>query len=528
MFRVLERRLERIAGLDPACLCCGARGVEKESLRVSPQGELAQTPHPEALGSALTHAWITTDYSEALLEFVTPPVTQLWETLQFLCDIHQFVYPRLPDDELLWATSMPCVVGGDADIPVARYGRSNVGRMKYVYRLGLGYRYGRTMQTISGVHFNYSLPEAFWRAFAEAEGEPADDQAFRDRVYFALLRNFRRYGWLVLYLFGASPAICKSFLGGRDPGLPEFDSSTRYGPHATSLRMSDLGYRNTSQAAIQLCMNGLEPYIEGLERAIRAPWPAWERIGTQVDGEWRQLSTSVLQIENEYYGYIRPKQPILPGERPTVALRRAGVAYVEVRALDVSPFDPAGISQNELRFLEAFLVFCALHDSPQIDSGELDLLDFNHGRVAVAGRKPGLALTIGGRTQSLVEWGRILCRQLAPICRLLDRDDSARSYSAALELQVARLADAGLTPSARVLGDMLQEGESFYAFAMRMSRQHRDYFRSIPPMSAASLAAFTAEAAASLERQAAIEAADDLPFEEYLRHYFEGAVPAGG
>jgi glutamate--cysteine ligase len=292
--------------------------------------------------------------------------------------------------------------------------------------------------------------------------------------------------------------------------------------------MSDLGYRNTSQAAIQLCMNGLEPYIEGLERAIRAPWPAWERIGTQVDGEWRQLSTSVLQIENEYYGYIRPKQPILPGERPTVALRRAGVAYVEVRALDVSPFDPAGISQNELRFLEAFLVFCALHDSPQIDSGELDLLDFNHGRVAVAGRKPGLALTIGGRTQSLVEWGRILCRQLAPICRLLDRDDSARSYSAALELQVARLADAGLTPSARVLGDMLQEGESFYAFAMRMSRQHRDYFRSIPPMSAASLAAFTAEAAASLERQAAIEAADDLPFEEYLRHYFEGAVPAGG
>ena len=522
MYRMVDQRLDRLARIDPDCLAGGGRGVEKESLRVSPDGRIAATPHPRALGSALTHPWITTDYSEALLEFVTPPQDACWATLQFLCDIHQFVSPRLPDEEMLWATSMPCAVRGDDSVPVAEYGKSNIGRMKHIYRLGLGYRYGRVMQTISGVHFNYSLPEKFWAALREVEGWQGDEREFRDRMYFGLLRNYRRFGWIVLYLFGASPAVCKSFLGGRDPGLPEFDASTRYGPYATSLRMSDLGYRNTSQASIQLSMNTLAEYIAGLEHAIRSPWPPYEKIGVSPGGSWRQLSTSALQIENEYYGFIRPKQPIERGERPTLALQRAGVAYVEVRALDVSPYDPAGVSQNELRFLEAFLVFCMLHDSPWIAEGEMEALDDNHARVAVTGRRPDLALVISGAGKPLAEWGKEICGQLAPICRLLDGDDPARSYSAALELQTAKIEDSSLTPSARILAEMRQEGESFFEFARRMSRQHREYFASLPPMSPERLAAFEAEAARSLEAQQALEAAQDEPFEAYLARYFAG------
>jgi glutamate--cysteine ligase len=523
MYRMLEERLDRLAQIDGDCLTGGGRGVEKESLRVASNGRIATTPHPRALGSALTHPWITTDYSEALLEFVTPPQGSCWETLQFLCDIHQFVYPRLPDDEMLWATSMPCAVGGDASIPVADYGSSNVGRMKHIYRLGLGYRYGRVMQTISGVHFNYSFPERFWRALREVEEWRGGERELRDPMYFSLLRNFRRFGWIVLYLFGASPAVCKSFLGGRDPGLPEFDIATTYGPHATSLRMSDLGYRNTSQASIQLSMNSLDEYVAGLEHAIRSPWPPYEKIGMKLDGEWRQLSNNALQIENEYYGFIRPKQPILTGERPTLALRRAGVAYMEVRALDVSPYDPAGVSQNEFRFLEAFLIFCMLHDSPPIADGELERLDDNHARVAIAGRRPGLELVISEVEKPLAEWGRQICRQLAPICRLLDRDDPARSYSAALELQAAKLEDATLTPSARILAEMRQERESFFEFAQRMSCQHQEYFAALPPMSAARLDDFTAEAARSLKAQQELEATDAEPFEAYLARYFAGA-----
>jgi glutamate--cysteine ligase len=288
--------------------------------------------------------------------------------------------------------------------------------------------------------------------------------------------------------------------------------------------MSDLGYRNSSQAVIQLSMNGLEEYLAGLERAIRTPWPAYERIGARVDGDWRQLSTNMLQIENEYYGFIRPKQPILPGERPTLALCRGGVAYVEVRALDVSPFDPVGLSQNELRFLEAFLVFCALHESPPMVEGEIERLDSNHARVAVAGRRPGLRLSVSGEVHDVAGWGERICRQLEPICRLLDGDDPARSYSAALELQLARLADPGLTPSARVLADMREEGESFFAFALRMSRQHRDYFRALKPLSADRLADFEAEAGGSLQRLAELEAGPAMDFEDYLRRYF--AQPA--
>jgi glutamate--cysteine ligase len=527
MYRMVDERLERLARFDDDCLSGGGRGVEKESLRVAPNGRIATTPHPRALGAALTHPWITTDYSEALLEFVTPPHSSCWETLQFLCDIHQFVYPRLPDDEMLWATSMPCAVGGDASVPVADYGSSNVGRMKHIYRLGLGYRYGRVMQTIAGVHFNYSLPDRFWSAFREIEGWRGGEREFRDRMYFGLLRNYRRFGWIVLYLFGASPAVCKSFLGGRDPGLPDFDAGTIYGPHATSLRMSDLGYRNTSQASIHLSMNALDEYVAGLEQAIRSPWPPYEKIGVAPNGDWRQLSTSALQIENEYYGFIRPKQPILSGERPTVALRRAGVAYMEVRALDVSPYDPAGVSQNEFRFLEAFLVFCMLHDSPLMEDGEIERLDDNHARVAVAGRRPDLSLVISGAEKPLAEWGHEICRQLAPICRLLDRDDPARSYSAALELQAAKIADPGLTPSARILAEMRQEGESFFHFARRMSQQHREYFAALPPMSTARLAEFEAEAERSLRAQQQLEAADAEPFEAYLERYFAAAGAAG-
>ncbi|MBA1330237.1 glutamate--cysteine ligase, partial [Candidatus Endoriftia persephone str. Guaymas] len=176
---------------------------------------IAQSAHPEALGAPLTHPYITTDYSEALTEFITPPLQQRDAVLEFLRDAQKFVYDRLEGDEILWATSMPCVVEGGCTIPIARYGSSNAGLMKTVYRRGLGHRYGRVMQVIAGVHFNYSLPEAFWPGYQTLEGGKGDLQGFISEAYFGLIRNLQRFGWLVPYLFGASPAICKSFLGGR-------------------------------------------------------------------------------------------------------------------------------------------------------------------------------------------------------------------------------------------------------------------------------------------------------------------------
>src|SRR5215510_373003 len=253
MRAAIDRKFEQtLAALinsgEPQIVQGGKKGVEKESLRVTPDGRFAMTPHPRALGSALTNEHITTDFSEALIELVTPAFTQSWELLQYLLDLHQFVYRHL-DDELLWATSMPCAInGGDSAIPLAQYGTSNVGRMKTIYRNGLGLRYGRMMQAISGVHFNYSFPAKFWEAFATVRESRDSGQAFISSSYFDLLRDYRRYGWIVLYLFGVSPVVCNSFLRGKDMGLRQLSPGTLYEPYATSLRMSDIGYRNRNQA----------------------------------------------------------------------------------------------------------------------------------------------------------------------------------------------------------------------------------------------------------------------------------------
>ena len=366
------------------------------------------TPHPLALGSALTNEHITTDYSEALIELVTPAFTQSWELLQYLLDLHQFVYRHL-DDELLWATSMPCAIERDADIPLAQYGSSHVGRMKTIYRNGLGLRYGRMMQAISGVHFNYSFPLPFWEAYAAVRESRDHGAPFISASYFDLLRNYRRYGWMVLYLFGVSPVVCKSFLRGRDAGLADYGSGTAYEPYATSLRMSDVGYRNRNQAGLAVSVNSLDEYVRDLTRAITTPHPPYEALGVKVNGEYRQLNANILQIENEYYSFIRPKRVARSGERPTKALRRAGVEYVEVRALDVSAFDPVGVNQNKLRFLEAFLALCLLKDSAPIGDSEQAALDENHVTVARRGREPGLTLWREGRNVPHARRGRGSC-----------------------------------------------------------------------------------------------------------------------
>ncbi|WP_082411735.1 glutamate--cysteine ligase, partial [Methylogaea oryzae] len=355
--------LGRLAeGGQQALLSAGLKGLEKESLRIGPDGMIARTPHPLALGSALTHPEITTDYSEALLELITPPFQDPADTLAYLDDVHRFVHANL-DGEILLGSSMPCGIDGDDSIPIARYGDSNIGRMKYVYRLGLAYRYGRTMQAIAGIHFNYSVPEKLWPVLQELAGDTRPAQAFIADAYFGMIRNILRHGWLVLYLFGASPGICREFFTGRESlvdQFEQFDDCTLYKPYATSLRMSDIGYKNNNQAGLRISFNSLAEYVDTLSRAIATPSPDYERIGVKVGGEYRQLNANVLQIENEYYNSVRPKQITLSGEKPTLALKKRGIRYVELRSVDLSPFHPAGIDLTELRFLEAFMLYCLL------------------------------------------------------------------------------------------------------------------------------------------------------------------------
>lgn len=525
MYQLAQRRLKRLQEAGSDSMLEGRQiGVEKECLRVSVDGGLSQQPHPLALGSALTHPYITTDYSEALLELITPPLEHTEDVLAFLRDTQAYVYNNL-QDEILWATSMPCVVAGETSIPIAQYGKSNAGMMKTVYRRGLGHRYGKVMQVIAGVHFNYSLPESFWKLYQEVEEDRQSLFNFINENYFALIRNLQRYGWLIPYLFGASPAVCKSFLGGKETNLKEFDSNTYYEPYATSLRMGDIGYQNNkeNEIGIKACYRNIDAYIQSLTYAIQTPYAGYESIGVNVDGEYRQLNSNILQIENEYYSTVRPKQILQNNEKPTLALKRRGVRYIELRSLDVNAYDPLGISEIQLRFLEALMVFCLIQDSPQICYQEQGEIDQNELDVAHQGRAPGLKLRRDAVECSLKDWALEICDGMQAVCELLDRARGSTSYTFALKKQIEKIQEPDLTPSALMLAEMREQGEGFYHFAKRMSQQHYNFFKRVE-LSEERKLFFDKVAQDSIEKQKQMELNDTLSFDEYLQNYFNQSL----
>ncbi len=499
----------------------GLKGIEKESLRISKEGMISQTDHPAMLGSALTHPHITTDYSEALLEFITPPFPDIRETLSFMKDIHQFVYEHL-NDEMLLAASMPCGINGDESIRIAEYGPSNIGQMKHIYRKGLWHRYGRTMQSIAGIHFNYSVPEALWPVLHQMSDTGLDLKDFISDEYFALIRNFQRQGWLILYLFGASPAICKSFFKSR-PHLmtqfDEFDPYTLYHPFATSLRMSDIGYKSKNQAGLDIDCNSLKGYVDSLGSAIETPYPEYQKIGVKIGNEYQQLNTNILQIENEYYSTIRPKQIANSGEKPTLALKRRGVRYIEVRSLDLDLFNPIGIDEHKARFLEAFLLNCLLQESPQQGAAENRVNNENQLTVAHQGRKPGIELNRNGQPVTLQNWAREILESMKPICDILDQGTADSPYNQSLVQHRLLIEDPELTPSAKILAQMKIRAQPFGRFGLNTSAEHQLYFRN-KKLDIEKTRYMIELVTMSKTKQQEIEAHDTLSFDQFLQHYF--------
>jgi glutamate--cysteine ligase len=477
------------------------RGIEKESLRSLPDGRLAMTPHPAALGSPLNHPFITTDFCESQVELVTGPHANTADCLAELTELHQ-VTARALGDERLWVSSMPCQLPDEHDIPLGQYGSTNIAKAKTVYRRGLGHRYGRRMQTISGIHYNWSLP-----------GLSSAD-------YFALIRNFRRHSFLLLLLFGASPAVSSCFVEGLPHHLYPLGPNTLGMHQGTSLRMGRLGYQSDAQATLAVSYNDLEGYGASLEAALTTMYPAYEAVGLKdADGQYQQLSTSLLQIENEFYGTIRPKRPIRPGERPLHALRERGVEYVEVRCMDLNPFDDVGISASTARFLDVFLLHCLLSDSPPDTPEEIAALGRNQHRTAERGRVPGLTLERGDGEVNILEWAHELVAQMQPIAEHLDALQGGQDHLASITAALAGLEDTNTLPSARVLQAMEGEHEgSYLRFVRARSAEVRDTLLALP-LSEQAAQRWAAVAAESLATQARLEAAEDTPFEDFLRNY---------
>jgi len=495
-------------------------GIEREALRINRDGSLAQTPHGKALGSALKHELITTDFSEALLEFITPAESDIQVTLGQLWDIHKYVQENI-GDELLWPMSMPCFIKSEDSIPIAQYGSSNVGKMKTLYRVGLKNRYGSMMQAIAGVHFNFSLPDEFWQQWLpEADGVESSQDAISD-AYFALIRNFRRFCWLIPYLYGSSPAICSSFLqkDGSTLAFETLGKGTLYLPYATSLRMSDLGYTNSAQSSLQICYNQVDNYVRSLKAAIYTPSEEFQKFSGQSGGEYQQLNSNVLQIENELYSPIRPKQPTLPLEKPTDALADRGVSYIEVRALDVNPFSAVGIEAQQFHFLDVFLVYCLVSPSGDMPADYYQQTEENLTAVVLEGRKPGLQLEREEQTLSLTSWATELFEELKQVASVLDEANDTQDYSQAVARELAKIQDPDKTPSARILAQLQQQQLDNGQMALQQAANYQQqlFEHNYSHFSQEQLAKM---ASTSLEQQHKAEQQEEEPFESFLQNYF--------
>ena len=516
----LTRTLQKIehAGMDPIS---GAvrRGLEKESLRIDAAGVISQQTHPEALGAALSHRYITTDYSEALLEFITPIFDKVPALLEFLSRLHQFTYQNI-GEEKLWVNSMPCILHGEDSIPIARYGNSNAGRMKTVYRTGLAHRYGRLMQTISGIHFNFSLSDDFWRPYREVKNSTLPLRDFKSEQYLGLMRNFYRHDWTIPYLFGASPAVCPTFLEGRSHHLQKLGNASYHLPHATSLRLSGLGYQSEAQEAVHMSLNSLAEYTELLVRATTEPYPPYQGIGVKVDGEYRQLNDSLLQIENEYYASMRPKRVALSGERPSHSLQEHGVEYIELRSLDLNPFLPIGIDEHEIRFLDLMMLACLLEPSPPLSKDDFARLRDTQTRVAEFGRDPGLTITSGmGHECPVSRCGLELIEWLEPLAAYMDQHGDA-GYCQSLSHYRIAFEDPDNTPSAKVLQQMKEHNNTFFTFAMAQAESHENYFKNYP-LDPGEDTLLRREAANSHQSARQAEQDDTMDFESFLDNYFK-------
>ncbi len=520
----------RLASIEPALLRGFMRGLEKESLRATPEGRLSMLPHPKALGSSLTHPRITTDFSESQLELITGVHQNVEDCLRELTETHQFVYQHI-GDERLWCTSMPCLLPPDDEIPLGQYGSSFIGRAKTLYRTGLKYRYGSRMQTISGLHYNFSVPDALWQAIKINPGLRLDEdrpQRARNQGYFGLIRNFRRDSWLLMLLFGASPLVARSFAEDAPQALQAFGSDALGLPGATSLRMGPLGYQSDAQSRIGVSYNCINSYANSLHDALTQPYPPYEAIGIQVDGEYRQLSTALLQIENEFYGTIRPKQTIRRQERPLMALASRGVQYVEVRLMDLDPFSPIGITADTIRFLDIFLLTCLLSDSPRDTPEIIAHQAVNRHKVAQRGREPGLMLTQDdGSQRSLLDWGRQILASCKPVAERLDEahPEAEGAYARALQVAVERLEKPDTTPSARLMAAVREQPEaSLIGLIREQSARHRQTLlaQPLPAQVQDELLAMTRE---SFVDQQAIEAADTGDFEHWRQQYITSVPP---
>ena len=485
-----------------------SRGIEKESLRVSKDNTISSTDHPSSLGSALTNNFITTDFSEALLELITPTHSSIENVLNNLDEICKFVVEKTP--ETIWPSSIPCKIETEDSIRLADYGTSNSGLLKTLYRSGLSYRYGSMMQTVSGIHYNFSFSDEF---FESIRGEE-DLQTFKNKSYLSLIRNFRRNAWMILYLFGSSPVVPKTFITDRKNFLQALNKEDLFLEYATCLRMSELGYMSKAQDNLYIAYNNIDEYLKDLKNALTKEHKRYGEVGVIKDGKRIQINTSIIQIENEYYSSIRPKRVTPPGERPINILRNKGIDYVEIRALDNNSFLPSGIDEDTSYFLEAYLIGCFFGEDTKSTQNEIKELLVNWENVVKEGRNPNLKLlknkeklTIKDSGMKVIDSLRNTFDEMPP-----EMSEYVKKVMKSLDKQEEKLNDASLTPSGQIVDQLKNSDKTWEELNLELAKKHSNSLKGLKK----DLNYLLEEAKSSLEKFKQLQNHQEEEFEVYL------------
>ena len=486
-------------------------GLEKESLRML-NSCLSKQSHQKAIGSSLCNRFITTDFSESQLELVTPAFKHKESLIDFLENLHHFVTMNI-NMEFLWPFSMPPFFASDAEIPIAKYGSSNIARFKELYREGLSNRYGRRMQAISGIHLNYSFSESIWKIPLFFENK-SNFKIPRSDGYMKTLRNMMRLNWLVIYLFGASPIISRD-QSHQDDEFLTLDEYTSYLPYATSLRMSDLGYQNSLRNTVNVSTDSLNQYLSDIREATTSESKEFSIFEKK---QFAQINPNFLQIDDEYYSTVRPKSNKNKYMRTTSNLKKFGIDYLELRSIDLNPYSSIGITQDAIMFIDILFIYCLFQPDIPIDSEEQMKIYKTESLVSKKGRMKNLFLYKNNEKILLSSWANEIFEEMMPIAEILDGPEL--EYSEYLKNLCLRINEPETTPSASITNELIEKNMSFLDLAKDIGEKNRQSFLAKDKIKNSNWDEFERESLDSLDRQYKLEKTETSSLNDYLNKYF--------
>jgi glutamate--cysteine ligase len=297
--------------------------------------------------------------------------------------------------------------------------------------------------------------------------------------------------------------------------LPHIDTDATYSlQYATSLRMSPLGYANNRTGNMDVSFNDLDSYLGDLRRLVSTDHPDYLN-----SVETPQINSKILQIENELYAYVRPKQPLLNNEeRHITALKNRGIKYLEVRLIDINPFSPTGVTKQQLYFMRVFITYCLLSESDVFLAGEQDDIRKDNENISLYGRDNKQKVHFRGKSMPIQDAYGFIADGLMAIATVLDSVEQDDNHIKSILHYNRMIQNMTMTPSCQLLAFMEKSNYSFHVASRKLSESHAALYKKAVHQPGA-LALQNAVATSSVEAKQIIESSDTVSFAKYIENY---------